>query len=180
MLPAFNTFRRIVLIFHISTIADIHGSRPCLLNSNYFTSCSLPYLVLSFCVEASSLREQIISASRPLIISTTFGVISFHFIKDKLEHGEHIRGSLFNRHWSRRAVPEVPLSWWKFVSIFLSFPYGKLWVRPRLVELVSLELTTFWLPVKRSPNWAITPFLFLFHTLKNTHILSLRITAIHL
>ena len=76
--------------------------------------CGLPYLNSSFCVNTSPLREQYISVSSPLIYS-------FIFIIDKLERGEHIRISLFNQYWSRRAVPRVPISRWGLVSLPFRF-----------------------------------------------------------
>ena len=162
MLPAFYTFFCLILVYLIPTVADINGSRPCLLKLELISlRFTIPYPILLRLKPAPCESYQ----SQTVVPWLAF----FTLIKNKLEHGEHIRNNLFNHYWSRRAVPEVPLSWWKFVSIFLSFPYGKLWVRPRLVELVSLELTTSWMPFKRSPYWAITPFIFISHLEKYTH-----------
>ena len=57
------------------------------------------------------------SCLRQQYTQTFVHCISFDFFKNKLEHGERIRGNLFNYHWSRRELLGVPLSWRGLVSI---------------------------------------------------------------
>lgn len=89
-----------VLVYLITTIAVMNGSRPCLLNSN-LSSYGLPYLILSFCVKPASCGSHSLQTVVPDEL--------FHFVQNKLGLGEQIRNSLFNHYWSRRVLPEVPL-----------------------------------------------------------------------
>ena len=116
----------------ITTVAVINGSRPCLLNSN-LSSYGLPYLIPSFCVKPASCGSHSLQTVVPDEL--------FHFVWNKLALGDQMRNSLFNHYWSRRVLPEVPLSWWGLVSIPLSFPYGKLSVRPDIVIRASKSCT---------------------------------------
>ena len=113
-----------ILVCLITTVAVINGSRPCLLNSN-LSSYGLPYLIPSFCVKPASCESHSLQTVVPDEL--------FHFVWNKLALGDQMRNSLFNHYWSRRVLPEVPLSWWGLVSIPLSFPYGKLSVRPDII-----------------------------------------------
>ena len=97
-----------VLVYLITTVTVINGSRPCLLNSN-LSSYGLPYLILSFCVKPASCGSHSLQTVVPNEL--------FHFVKNKLGLGEQIRNSLFNYYWSRRVLPEVPLSRRGLVSI---------------------------------------------------------------
>ena len=134
MLPAFYTFLGFVLVYLITTIAVINGSRPWLLASN-LSSYGLPYLIPSCCVKPASCGSHSLQTVVPDEL--------FHFVQNKLRHGDRIHNNLFNYYWARRVLPEVPLSWWGLVSLPLSFPYGKLSVRPDILT-VEINLKSFY------------------------------------
>ena len=141
----------------ITTVAVINGSRPCLLNSN-LSSYGLPYLIPSFCVKPASCGSHSLQTVVPDEL--------FHFVWNKLALGEQMRNSLFNHYWSRRVLPEVPLSWWGLVSIPLSFPYGKLSVRPDIVIGTSKSYT------HKVDNTVRTPITYVFLNFLNIYSIS--------
>ena len=89
-------------MFPISTITDIDESRPCLLDSNYFTLCNSPYLTLSFGVKPASCGGN----SLQTVVPDEF----FHFVKSKLAHWVRVCTGGFspNTCGSRYTLPEVP------------------------------------------------------------------------
>ena len=97
-----------VLVYLITTVAVINGSRPCLLNSN-LSSYGLPYLISSFCVKLASCGSHSLQTVVPDEL--------IYFVWNKLRLGEQIRNSLFNYYWSRRVLPEIPFSRRGLVSI---------------------------------------------------------------
>lgn len=100
-----------VLVFPISTVTDIDESRPCLLNSNYFTLCNSPYLTLSCCVKPASCGSHSLQTVVPDEL--------FHFVKSKLAHWVRVCTGGFspNTRGSRYTLPEVPFSRRGLVSI---------------------------------------------------------------
>ena len=85
-------------MYLIITVAIMNGSRPCLLGSN-LSSYGLPYLIPSFCVKPASCGSHSLQTVVPDEL--------FHFVQNKLRHGERIHSRLFNYYWSRRVLPEV-------------------------------------------------------------------------
>ena len=63
-------------------------------------------------------------------------------------------------------MPEVPLSWWGLVSLPLSFPYGKLSVRPDIVIGTSKSYT------HKVGNTVRTPITYVFLNFLNIYIIT--------
>ena len=68
----------LILVYLITTVAIMNGSRPCLLDSN-LSSYGLPYLIPSFCVKPASCGSHSLQTVVPDEL--------FHFVQNKLRHG---------------------------------------------------------------------------------------------